>query len=101
MPDEAFGLQLFEELKREGGLSAVTSLLNYEQIQQLKSADRTGVLRIFQGSNYDFIQRMKRDSPEKLAAHLIKLLEARRQARAAALSDAGFDLMLFGLIVSD
>jgi hypothetical protein len=92
--EDAYGSRLYAELKRQGGVATVTALLNYAQIQELKAADREDIVRIFGGSSYDFIQRVKRDSPEELAQFMARMLEARQ--RQAALMMFGLALMAGG-----
>jgi len=78
MTDETIGLQLYEALKDQGGLSLVTSLLTYAQIQELKAADREGLVRLFRGSGYEMIQRLKREPADKLAARMVREMESRQ-----------------------
>jgi hypothetical protein len=97
MSEGPVGLRLYEELVHEGGLSALTSRLSYAQIQALKAADREDLARIFHGSSYDFLQRLKRDPPERLAAHMLRTLELQR-SQAGGTGDAG-TFLLFGLLL--
>jgi hypothetical protein len=80
MSDEKpFGLQLYEEFERRYRKDVLTGLFNYAGIQQLKAADRDAVLKLFKGSEYAFLQRLKRDSAEEIADLLITQLERKAQ----------------------
>jgi len=68
--DATFGLELYEELRRQGGYSLVTALLNYSGIQRLKAASREEVVELFRGSDYLVLQRIRTDTPRELAAFL-------------------------------
>ena len=76
----SFGRALYDELKRLGYGSIVTERLNYAQVQRLKAADRPEVIRLFRGSDYEAIQRIKEDSAADLASYLVeRAREAERE----------------------
>lgn len=80
--DATFGLELYEELRRQGGYSMVTSMLDYAGIQRLKAASREEVVELFRGSEYLVLQRILTDTPRELAAFLQQRLMAARAAMA-------------------
>ena len=82
--DAPFGHQLFEALKRAGLAAIVTSRLDYAGVQRLKQADRAKTVKLFWGSDYALIQRLKTETPEELAVYLKKVSEEAAQAASAA-----------------
>jgi len=69
--DNDFGLRLYEEIKRQGGTSALTTFLNYKQIQRMKAGSREDLLVLFKGSEYLVRQRIRTDTPAELAAFFV------------------------------
>ena len=82
--EKPFGHRLYDELREQGLHAFLTSRLNYADIQRLKAADRTEVVKMFRGSSYAWIQRLKEDEPGELARFL-SVEHARAQAAAAAI----------------
>ena len=80
-----FGLALYEELKQLGHSSALFRKMSYAQIQQLKAASRDETLKLFQGSYYEVIQHIKRDTPAELALYLVEQAKAAERQQAACL----------------
>ena len=78
--EQSFGLQLYNGLRESGHLEVLTAQLNYAGIQELKKADRDGVIKLYRGHPYSFLQRLKNDSPEEL----VKLIILRAEVAAAA-----------------
>ena len=77
---QPFGLQLYNGLRESGHLEVLTAQLNYAGIQKLKNADREGVIELYRGHPYSFLQRLKNDSPEEL----VKLIVLKAEVAAAA-----------------
>ncbi len=69
--DDDFGLRLYEEIKKQGGTSALTTFLNYKQIQQMKASSREDLLVLFRSSEYLIKQRIRSDAPAELAAFFV------------------------------
>lgn len=92
-PTDPFGLRLYEAFKSTGLLVLLTRRMNYADIQRLKQADRAEAVRLFRGSEYDLLQRLKEDSPEQVAHHLGELTRRQGEAAAAAVVFAGIALM--------
>ncbi len=72
-PSETFGAALLRCFAEEG---LPLSTMSYATIQELKAADRAAAIRILRSStagglSYAFIQRLKEDSPERIAERLV------------------------------
>jgi len=91
--DRSYGARLYDALCAQGGRSVVTSRLGYAQIQELKSADRSGVAALLSGSSSAFLKRVASHPPEVLAAYMCGFFDG------GNLTD-GRKLILAGLIVS-
>lgn len=67
-----FGTQLYDAFCTAGRMDLVTQAFSYDAIQRLKHADRDEVLRLYTGKmKWDFVQRLKVDSPEEVVEYLI------------------------------
>jgi hypothetical protein len=73
-----FGALLLRELEAQGGREVVTAQFRYEGIQRLKTATRAQVLELFRGSEYELMQRIKKDPPADLARFLIRRFDRSR-----------------------
>lgn len=79
-PDDApetppFGQQLYEGMRRAGLMGLLTRHLDYAEIQELKRAERAGVVRLFPGAPYAMRQRFKTESAEQIVEVLVRELE--------------------------
>ena len=82
-PEKPFGERLYDVMRERGLHVILTNRMNYEQIQELKLADREACAKLFRGSSYVMVQRIKNDEPEKIAEFL-----AFEQLRAQAATTA-------------
>jgi hypothetical protein len=90
-----FGYRLYEELKQQGTHSLITGGMSYADIQILKAADREGVVKMFRGSGYALVQRLKQENPEEVA----RLLIAEAQ-RAQSTAMVGMAVMFMGILIT-
>lgn len=81
-----FGGRLYSELRQKSGYDVITTIMDYQAIQQLKVADREQTQKLFQGSSYEVIQLLKNAEPEAVADFLVAKAEEAVQQGAAAVS---------------
>jgi hypothetical protein len=82
-PEKPFGGRLYEELKKLSAASLLSA--DYATIQRLKQADRPTTVKMFYGSGYETIQRLKTDEPEAVARYLVSQAKASAGAVASIL----------------
>lgn len=70
--NEPFGARLYDELRKISGYSVVSSLLDYQSIQQLKQADRDAALALFSISDKKLLQQLRTMEPESLARFFVE-----------------------------
>lgn len=78
---EPYGAQLLAEFRKIQRLDLITGKFNYEAIQLLKQADRAATLKLFQGSSYAFLQRIKTQEPAEVVHALV---QAQQESAASA-----------------
>ncbi len=78
--DQPFGKQLYEETRRHGLMSLFTSRLSYTEIQNLKQADREGVVKVFSSASYALKQILRTDSPKEVVQVLVREREKSEMA---------------------
>lgn len=65
--DRDYGKQLLEEVRGRGVLHVLTNRFGYDELQQLKQADRAETLALFQGDAFSVIQAIKTKSASEVA----------------------------------
>lgn len=90
-----FGERLYDEIREQGLHFFITQRLDYAEIQELKAADRDEVAKMFRGSGYEIVQRLKTDEPEEFARFLAA--EAEKSQQAAAVVAA---IMIMGMAIT-
>ncbi len=88
-----YGQRFVDELKRLGMGSVLTGRLSYKQIQELKRADREGVVTALRGSDYAVLQLVRDNGPEDAAKELA--LRVTAASRDTALAIAVFGIAFF------
>ena len=91
---QPFGLRLYEEMKRQGTHVLITGWMKYADVQKLKAADREGVVKMFRGSGYALVQRLKQDEPEEVARLLIAQAERGQNAALAGMAISFMGILL-------
>jgi hypothetical protein len=83
---EPYGAQLLAEIRKIERLDLITGKFDYEAIQLLKQADRSGTLKLFQGSSYAFLQLIKTKEPAEVVQTLVQAEKADAAAAAAIIA---------------
>lgn len=88
--NRTFGQSLLDELKSRGGLSIITSRMDFAQIQDFKKMNREEAIKIFEGSDYATLQILKTESPAEISTCLIQNAEKAVNGFTTSLFILGF-----------